>query len=75
MPTLEKKAELAVKGEGAAQKRSSESEAEMDRRNWEQRNAVVALHETNRELEFQRLELCQATQLSGPIRLKEKRLV
>ena len=34
----------------------------MDRRNWEQRDAVVALYESNRELKSQRLELHQATQ-------------
>ena len=60
---LEKKAELAFQGECIAQKRLSEAEAEMDRRSWwEQRNSDVALHETNRELESQRLELYQANQ-------------
>ena len=38
------------------------AEAEMDIRIWEQRNADIALHETNRELESQRLELYQANQ-------------
>ena len=33
-----------------------------DIRNWEQSNADIALHETNRELESQRLELHQADQ-------------
>ena len=53
---LEQKAELAVEGECAAQKKS-EAEAEMDVRNWEQRNCDIARYETNRELESQRLEL------------------
>ena len=53
---LEQKVELAVPGECAAQKRLSGAEAEMDMRNWEPRNADIALHETNRELESQRLE-------------------
>ena len=57
---LEQKAELAVQGESATQKRLSEAEAEMDIRNWEQRDACMALHETSRELESQRLELYQA---------------
>ena len=57
---LEKKAELAVQGTCAAQKRLSEVEAEMDVRNWEQRNADIAHCETNRELESQRLELYHA---------------
>ena len=51
---LGQKAELAVQGECAAQKRFSEAQAEMDIRNWERRNSDVALHETNRELESQR---------------------
>ena len=34
----------------------------MDKRNWEQIYAGIALHETNRELESQRLELYQANQ-------------
>ena len=46
---LEQKAELIVQGECA--------EADMDIRNWEQRNAVFALCETIRELESRRLEL------------------
>ena len=29
---------------------------------WEQRDADIALYETNRQLESQRLELCQANQ-------------
>ena len=60
--SLERKAEFAVQGECAAQKRSSEAEAEMDIRNWEQRNADIAGYETNRELESQRLEVYQANQ-------------
>ena len=67
---LEQKAELAVQGECAAQKRLSEAEAEMDIRIWERRNADIALFDTNRELESQRLELYQ--QINGQIRLKEK---
>ena len=49
---LEQKAELAV----------SEAEADMDIWNWEQRNYGIAVFETNRELESQRLELYQANQ-------------
>ena len=61
---LEQTAELAVRQECAAQKRLSEAEAEagMDKRNWEQRNADIAVHEIKRELESQRLELYQANQ-------------
>ena len=59
---LEQKAELAVQGGCAAQKRLSQPGAEMDTRNWEQRNDDIALCETNWELESQRLELYQANQ-------------
>ena len=59
---VEQKSELAVPGESAAQRRSSEAEADMDQRNREQRDSDIALHETNRELESQRVELYQANQ-------------
>ena len=62
MPTLKRKAELAVQGECAAQKGLSEAEADVNIRNWEQRNSDIAFYETNRELESQRLELYQANQ-------------
>ena len=39
---LERKAELAVQGEIAAQKRLSEAEADMEIRRWEQTNSEVA---------------------------------
>ena len=48
----------------AAQKRLSEAHAEIDTRAWERRNADTALHETSRLLESQRVELCQANQLT-----------
>ena len=58
---LEQKAELAVQGECAAQRRLSKAEADMDRRNQERRNSI-ALYGPNRELKSQRLELKQASQ-------------
>ena len=60
MSTFEQEAEWAVQGECAAQKRLSEAEGDIDTRNREQRNADLALYETNRELESQRLELFQS---------------
>ena len=57
---LEQKAELAVQGECAAQQNLSEAGADMDIRHWERRNSDIALFETNRELESQRLELYKA---------------
>ena len=54
----------------AAQKdHLSEAEADMDKRNWEQRNLDVALYETGRELESERLELRQANQLADQARI------
>ena len=38
---------MAVQGECAAQRRVSEAEADMDIRNWEQRNYDTALDETS----------------------------
>ena len=58
----EQKAESAVRGECAGQKRLSEAETDMEIRIWEQRNSEMALYETNRELESHRLELHQANQ-------------
>ena len=57
---LEQKAELAVRGDNAAQKRLSEAEADMEIRNWEKRNSDIALHESHQELESQRLQIQQA---------------
>ena len=61
---LEHKAELAVQGKSAAQRRLSEATAHMNIRNKKkkQRNSDTAVCETNRELESQRLELYQANQ-------------
>ena len=50
---LESEAELAFQEECAAQKRLSEAEAEMDRREWERRNADIPFYETDRQLESQ----------------------
>ena len=49
--------------DSTAQTRLSEAQAELDRRVWERRNADVALSETGRQLESQRMELSQANQL------------
>ena len=43
-------------------RKMSEAEADMDKRNWEQRNSYIYLCETNGELKSQRLELYQANQ-------------
>ena len=59
---LEKEAERTVQGECAAQKRLSEAQVEVDRGEWERRNADIALFETTRHFEPQRVELYQANQ-------------
>ena len=61
---------MAVRGECAAQRRESEAEADMDIRNWEQRNSDMVLSETNPELESQRLELYQANQWADQVKKK-----
>ena len=63
---LERKAGSDVRRENASQKRLSEAEADMEIRRWEQKSSEVALYETHRELESQRLHLHPAN-----IRLKE----
>ena len=69
---LERKAGSPVRRENASQKRLSEAEADTEIRRWEQKSSEVALYETHRELESQRLHLHPAN-----IRLKEtkKKLV
>ena len=71
---LEQKAEFPVQGECAAQRRLSEAEADMNIRNWEQRNSDIALYETNRELESQRFELYQANQWADQAQREEDNL-
>ena len=63
---LERKGGSAVRRENASQKRLSEAEADMEIRRWEQKSSEVALYETHRELQSQRLHLHAAN-----IRLKE----
>ena len=57
---LERKAESSIQGENEAQKKLSEIEADVEIRRWEQRSSEIALHESYRELETQRLQLLQA---------------
>ena len=57
---LERKAESSIQGENEAQKKLSEIEADVDIRRWEQRSSEIALHESYRELETQRLQVLQA---------------
>ena len=58
----ERKGELAVRGENAAQKILAEAEADLEIRRWQEKSSERALYETHRELEAQRLELHQANQ-------------
>ena len=58
--SLEKEADRAFQRDFVAQTRLSEAQAERDRNGWERRNADIALYETSRQLESQRMELYQA---------------
>ena len=69
---LEQKAELAVQGECAAQKRFSEGDEDMEVRNSEHKNSDVAFYETNQELESQRLVLYHANQWADDQAQREK---
>ena len=70
---LKHKAEMAVRGGCAAQRRFSAAEADMDIRNWEQRNSDIALYEA---IENSNLKDWNRTKrISGLIRLKEKRII
>ena len=57
---LQRKAELAVRGEKLAQQRFFEVEADVEVKHWERRNSDIALYEINQEFESQRLQLQQA---------------
>ena len=70
---FEEEADLVVQGECAAQRRLFEAEADMNMRNWEQRNADVALHETNRELDLTDWSCIRRT--NGQMKLEEKRFI
>ena len=54
---LEEEADQAFQGEFAVQMRLLEAQAELDRREWERRNADIALYETGRKLECQRMDI------------------
>ena len=57
---LERKAESSIQGENEAQKNYQRFGAGVEIRRWEQRSSEIALHESYRELETQRLQLLQA---------------
>ena len=59
---LERKAELAVRGEKLAQQRLYEAEADVEVKHWEKTNSDIALYEINQEFESQRLQPQQANQ-------------
>ena len=69
---LEKKADRAFQGEFAAQTRLSEAQAELDRKEWLRRSADIALCETGRQLESQRVGNF-IKQINCLIRLKGRR--
>ena len=71
MSTLKRKLNWLFKEHAQHKKKLSEAEAEMDTRNWEQRNADIALYETNRELESQRLELYQANKWADQAQMRK----
>ena len=56
---LERKAEVAVRGEKLAQQRFHEAEAQVEIVNWETRDSDTALYEINQEFESRRLQLQQ----------------
>ena len=70
---LEQKAEMAVRGECAAQRRLSEAEADMDIINWEQGNSDMALF--MKPIENSNLKDWSCTRrISGQIRLKREKM-
>ena len=62
---LERKAEMAARGEKLAQQRSYDAEADVEVTHWEKRISDIALDEINQEFESQRHQLQQANQWAG----------
>ena len=58
---LERKVDLAVRGEGGAQQTLFRAEAEIEARNWEKRNPENYFQEVSQEFETQRFRLNQAS--------------
>ena len=58
----ERLAELAVRGENAAQKRLSEAATEREIKDWEKRSSEIAPYESQPELDSQRMRLHQGNQ-------------
>ena len=64
MNSLKRKQIQLFQGEFAAQTRLSDAQADLDRREWDRRNADFVLYESGMQLQSQRMELYQANQLS-----------
>ena len=64
MNSLKRKLIKLFQGEFAAQTRLSDAQADLDRREWDRRNADIVLYESGMQLQSQRMELHQANQLS-----------
>ena len=62
MNSSNNKAQLAVLGENAAQRKLTEAECDMEINEWERRDSEFALYESQCELESQRHQLRQASQ-------------
>ena len=58
---LERKVDLAVRGEREAQQQLYQAEAEVEVRSWEKSNSDFAFQEINQEFESQRFQLHQAS--------------
>ena len=72
MNSLKRELNELFKDTCAAQTRSSEAQAETDRREWDRRHADIAFCETGRQLESQRMELYQANQLTDQAQRETK---
>ena len=69
---LERKAELAMRGEKLAQQRLYQAEADVEVKHWEKRNPDIALFEMKQEYESQRLQLQQANQWADQSQKRQK---
>ena len=62
---LERKAELAARGETLAQQRLYQAETDVEVKLWEKRNSVIALDEINQEFESQLITTTTGESMGG----------
>ena len=69
------KAEMAIRGKSAAQRRLPDAEADLEIRRWEQRESEFASYKAHRKLKSQGMELHQANQWADQAQMREEKFM